>query len=68
MRWSSILLLFLLGGCEVQALGFSSWEFFDESQSIRTSEDAEDARTEMVELVFGGPLPTRSPDRIAPFM
>ena len=64
MTRSSILWLLVLGGCEVQAIGFSSWEFFDESQSIRTSEDAEDARAEMTELVFGGPLPTRMPDGV----
>jgi hypothetical protein len=64
MRQSSILWLLVLGGCEVQAIGFSSFEFFDESQSIRTSEDAEDARAEMIDLVFGGPLPTRMPDDV----
>jgi hypothetical protein len=51
----------LLIGCEVQAQGFSSWDFFDESQSIRTSEDAEIARAKMIDLVFGAPMPERLP-------
>lgn len=56
--------LLLLAGCEIEALGFSDWEFFDNSQSIRTEDDAVDARDEMVELVFGAPLPTRQPDEV----
>jgi len=48
----------------VEALGFSSWEFLDESQSIRTSEDLLEARGEMVEFVFGEAMPTRLPDEI----
>ena len=58
--------LLLVGACHVEALGFSSWEFFDESQSIRTAEDVEEARDEMIELVFGAELPTRFPDEIEP--
>jgi hypothetical protein len=60
-----LLVLFaLLSACELQAIGFSSWEFFDESQRIRTSEDAEDVREEMVEFIFGGPMPSRMPDDV----
>lgn len=54
----------LLSGCQLEALDFSPWEFFDASQRIRTDEDAVDARDEMIELVFGGPLPTRLPDDV----
>lgn len=56
--------LLLLAGCEIEALAFSSWEFLDESQSIRTEDDVLEARDEMVELVFGAPLPTRQPDEV----
>lgn len=56
--------LFLLGGCEVQALDYSSWEFLDSQQRIRTAEDVEEVRAEMVELVFGGGMPTRYPDDV----
>jgi hypothetical protein len=64
MRYVLILVLLLASACHIEALGFSSWEFFDASQGIRTSEDALDARTEMVELVFGEPMPTRLPDGV----
>jgi hypothetical protein len=56
--------LIWVGACQVEALEFSSWEFFDQSQRIRTGEDVEGAREEMLELVFGGPLPTRMPDDV----
>jgi len=62
MRYLLLLALLLVCACHVEALGYSSWEFFDESQSIRTSEDLLDARAEMVEFVFGEPMPTRLPD------
>lgn len=55
----------LISACEVQAIGFSSWEFFDESQRIRTAEDVEDVREEMVDFVFGGPMPTHMPDDVS---
>jgi hypothetical protein len=58
--------LLLLGGCHVEALDFSSWEFFDASQSIRTSGDARNARAEMIEFVFGAPMPIRLPDDVRP--
>jgi len=54
----------LLSACEVKPIGFSSWEFFDESQRIRTSEDADAVRAETVEYVFGGPMPTQMPDDV----
>jgi hypothetical protein len=64
-RWL-IFCLVWLAGCQVEALGFSSWEFFDASQRIRTSEDADEVRAETSEFVFGGPLPTRFPDQVQP--
>jgi hypothetical protein len=39
MRLRVLLPASLLVACEVQAIGFSSWEFLDEAQRIRTSED-----------------------------
>lgn len=59
-----LLFLMIAGACEVESLGFSSWEFLDSQQRIRTSGDAADAREEMIELVFGAPLPTRLPDDV----
>ncbi|MDH3654280.1 MAG: hypothetical protein OEN21_08435 [Myxococcales bacterium] len=56
--------LMVVGGCHVEALDFSSWQFFDQSQRIRTGDDLEDARAEMIELVFGAPMPTRLPDEV----
>jgi hypothetical protein len=53
-----------VGGCHVEPLESSPWEFFDQSQRIRIGEDVADARAEMLELVFGGPLPTRMPDDV----
>jgi hypothetical protein len=58
--------LALVAGCHVEALGFSPWEFFDASQSIRDGGDVEDARAEMLELVFGGALPARMPESVEP--
>jgi hypothetical protein len=55
----------LLSACEVEAIGPSSWQFFDDSQRIRTGEDAELVREEMVGLVFGGTMPTRMPDDVS---
>lgn len=62
--WLIALSLLLGGGCELESLGFSNWSFFDDSQRIRDGDDAEDVRAEMSELVFGGPLPSRSPDGV----
>jgi len=56
--------LMWMSGCHVEALEFSSWDFFDASQRIRTAEDVADTQDEMLELVFGGPLPTRMPDDV----
>jgi hypothetical protein len=64
MRQWLLLYFLLVGGCEVQAIGFPSWEFFDASQGIRSDEDAEDTRDEMIDLVFGEPIPTRFPDEV----
>ncbi len=64
MRQWLLLYFLLVGGCEVQAIGFPSWEFFDASQGIRSDEDAEDTRDEMIELVFGEPIPIRFPDEV----
>ena len=63
--WLTSLLLLVLG-CELQAQGFSSWDFFDQSQRIRTAEDVEEVRAELIDFVFGEPLPTRMPDRVRP--
>ncbi len=54
----------LFTACEVEAIAFSSWDFFDDQQRIRTSGDAANAREEMIELVFGAPMPTRLPDDV----
>jgi hypothetical protein len=64
MRYLFALGLLLVGACEVEALAYSSWKFFDESQSIRTGEDVLEARVEMIDLVFGEPLPKRLPDEV----
>lgn len=56
--------LMVVSSCHVEALDFSSWEFFDQSQNIRTGDQVEDARAEMIELVFGAQLPTRLPDEV----
>jgi hypothetical protein len=45
-------------------MGFSAWELLDASQSIHASDDAVDARVEMIDIVFGDPLPTRLPDDV----
>ena len=58
------LVLFLLSGCQLEPLGFSSWEDLDSLQRIRTAEDVEEVRVEMIELVFGDEMPTRYPDDI----
>lgn len=63
MRWWLWLLL-ALGACTLESEAFSSWSFFDDSQGIRTADDAEQARADMIELVFGEPLPTRQPDDV----
>ena len=64
MRLRVLLPAFLLVACEVQAIGFSSWELLDEAQRIRTSEDAEVVREEMIELVFGDAMPMQLPDDV----
>ncbi len=64
MRYLFALGLLLVGACELETLGYSSWEFFDESQSIRTGEDVRAVRVDMIELVFGESMPTRLPDEV----
>lgn len=54
----------MLGSCHIEALGFTPWESFDEMQGIRGGGDVVAAQREMVELVFGGPLPTHMPDGV----
>lgn len=58
--------LWLLMGCHVEPLSFSSWEFFDAEQGIRTGDDAADARDKMTQFVFGAPMPIRLPDDVRP--
>jgi hypothetical protein len=41
-----------------------SWEFLESQQSIRNSDDLLARRAEVIELVFGGPVPTRLPDAV----
>ena len=62
-RWLFLLSL-LLASCQVEPLGYSSWEFLDSLQRIRTSEDVVEARGEMIELAFGEAMPTRFPDNV----
>ena len=64
MKRCLLLYLVLASGCELESMGFSSWDFFDASQTIRTSEDAADARAKMIEFVFGEPMPARFPDDV----
>ena len=60
--FTSLLLLVL--GCELEGVGLSSWDFFDRSQRIRTAEDVEEVRAELIDFVFGEPLPSRMPDAV----
>ena len=43
-----------------------SWDFLDTQQSIRTAEDVVATRAELIDFVFGGPVPMRLPDAIEP--
>ena len=40
------------------------WDFLDSQQSIRSRDDLLARRAEVVEFVFGGPMPTRLPDAV----
>lgn len=64
MRCPLALCLLLVCACELAALNFSSWEFFEESQSIRTGDDVLDAHEDMLDLIFGGPMPTDLPSEV----
>ncbi len=47
-------------------LPLSSWSFLDTQQSIRTADDVVRRRGELLDVVFGGPMPTRLPDTVEP--